>query len=792
MDAGSIRPQTDAGVAPDLGTFWVGPWTLKHGWGGPDSQMRSMRDQGVTPAIHHYYWGDDISQNCIHNGCWSDLHDSWKDQAGWQKLTDQLVAHLNQEMQGEPVLIFLETEFNKADLQTHEPLDAMLAEKAKQIKAGYPAAEVVLSLGSWNTPAWKTWDRAAAASDSIGLQGMRGSTRDSAAHYDALYEDTLRNINTARDTFGQPVVLMDLALSTYPEPQYVSKQSNELGQFFENLDELKAAGVEAMVYRSWKDTPMDLANYYGQAERHWGLAYQDGTHKPSAQVWIDGVRAERDAPAGDAPEPAGPFDASFAPSSSSNEWWIQVDVDASSAPVSVHARHNDGTWKALEKQSWGHWAKSFHAPAGGTMTFRATDAHGQQASESFAWLPASNTAPVASFTAATSGLQAAFDATGSTDADGDALSYAWSLGDGGDAQGATLQHTYAASGTYTVTLTANDGQATHVATKQVTVQAPNQAPRAGFEHTIDGLTVRLTSTATDADGDDLQHRWSLGDGSRASGRTTQHTYGAPGTYTVTLTADDGQAKAAASRKVTVTLPAYEPTIKQADGNNPWWIEVHVDQANSVRARHDGGAWHRMDATDWGTWAASFRAPPGGSMEIQATDAHGRTAVASFAWLPEKVWKPSFQVATGSNEWWVDIKVDGRAPSTLLARQGNGAWHHLDATTWGTWAKGFHAPAGALTLRAIDAYGQVHEEQIAWLQADVAFEPKTPSNRWWVEVGVTPGDDVQRVDALIDGRWQRLEPTSWGTWARSIHASGDVVFRATTSDGVATSAPVKWG
>src|SRR5688572_2033136 len=37
---------------------------------------------------------------------------------------------------------------------------------------------------------------------------------------------------------------------------------------------------------------MDLANYYGMAERYWGLANAHGL-KPCAQVWIDGVKAER-------------------------------------------------------------------------------------------------------------------------------------------------------------------------------------------------------------------------------------------------------------------------------------------------------------------------------------------------------------------------------------------------------------------------------------------------------------------------------------------------------------------
>src|SRR5689334_20750172 len=61
MEASSVSMQTAAGVKPDYGTFWIGPWTLGSGWGGPDASLTNMKNAGVTPAIHFYYWGDDIS-----------------------------------------------------------------------------------------------------------------------------------------------------------------------------------------------------------------------------------------------------------------------------------------------------------------------------------------------------------------------------------------------------------------------------------------------------------------------------------------------------------------------------------------------------------------------------------------------------------------------------------------------------------------------------------------------------------------------------------------------------------
>ena len=290
IDAASVgRFSEQAGGPPDYGTVWVGRWNLEKGWRNTDAALRALDAANVTPAVHFWYWGDDIQDACFGGGC------NGKTVEGWHELTRQLTAHLQADLGGKPVLLILESEFNKHGVHDEEYLDQALALKVGDIKAGYPAAQVVLGFGNWESRAWGTFDRAAAASDYVGLQAMAASTRHDKEFHLGLADETVEGAERLHVLFDKPVVVQDVAVSSYPEPESLETQEEALLRFAASLPALREAGVEAVIYRSFLDVPdMALGNHFAEAERHWGLAWHDtGELKPAGRAWIQAIQLTR-------------------------------------------------------------------------------------------------------------------------------------------------------------------------------------------------------------------------------------------------------------------------------------------------------------------------------------------------------------------------------------------------------------------------------------------------------------------------------------------------------------------
>ena len=179
----------------------------------------------------------------------------------------------------------------------------------------------------------------------------------------------------------------------------------------------------------------------------------------------------------------------------------------------------------------------------------------------------SNYAPSAQISATpTSGvapLAVTFSAAGSSDPDGNALTYAWAFGDGATGTGVSAAHTYASAGTYTATVTVSDGSLTATASTTITVTAANRAPTAVVTATptsgVAPLAVSFSAAgSSDPDGNALTYSWNFGDGTTGSGLSTTHTYTAAGSYTASVTVSDGSLSAQATAAIQVSAPNRAP------------------------------------------------------------------------------------------------------------------------------------------------------------------------------------------------------------------------------------------
>jgi len=158
-------------------------------------------------------------------------------------------------------------------------------------------------------------------------------------------------------------------------------------------------------------------------------------------------------------------------------------------------------------------------------------------------------APVANAGGPYSGAKNAairFDATASSDRDGDPLTYFWNFGDGTTGTGPTPTHAYARSGVYTVSLVVNDGSVDSTPPARAQVTVTNTAPVALLSGPASAFKLTALTwngaASSDANGDTLSYGWNFGDGSSATTTTpsTTHGYASVGTYRVTLTVNDGE------------------------------------------------------------------------------------------------------------------------------------------------------------------------------------------------------------------------------------------------------------
>ena len=374
----------------------------------------------------------------------------------------------------------------------------------------------------------------------------------------------------------------------------------------------------------------------------------------------------------------------------------------------------------------------------------------------------------------TVGQSLSYDASTSSDPDGDPLTYAWTFGDGGTASGTAASHVYAAPGTYAVVVTVNDG-AGHGHTAQLLVKVnppPNRAPLAVAGGPYSGevsIPVSFSGAgSSDPDGDALTYAWDFGDQSSGSGAAPTHAYATAGTYTLTLTVSDaGQLTSTAVAQVTIApkadrappivalvapreaLPGASITITVQASDN--------DAVASVVLTMDGEAPTTFAAPPY---SKSFTLPsvvaPGATIHIgaTATDASGNagqaSASVSVAGQPDNtpptitLTAPAQAVAGATATLSADAQDNAGVTAVVFAVDGVPIATVSVPPYVTTWTVPANAAAGAsfaLTAQATDGGGLSATANASLTIVATAPEAAPPTITLTAPATVAPGETI---------------------------------------------------
>jgi cytochrome c len=237
-----------------------------------------------------------------------------------------------------------------------------------------------------------------------------------------------------------------------------------------------------------------------------------------------------------------------------------------------------------------------------------------------------------------------FRATGSDDRPARELEYSWDFGDGlGGSFARNPAHTYTTKGTYTATVTVTDaGGKTGTSEVVITVTDPpgNRPPtvKAGAAPNSGNapLSVLLTATGTDPDGDDLTYVWEYGDGGTGEGKKVTHVYTTGGTFDAVVTVtDEGGLTATATVPITVGNPPgnQAPTVQAAADPNSGTAPLTVRFTSSGRDPEGKGLLYVWEFGDGGMAGGrsathTYATPGTYDAKVTVTDPEGATGTAT--------------------------------------------------------------------------------------------------------------------------------------------------------------------
>jgi len=227
-----------------------------------------------------------------------------------------------------------------------------------------------------------------------------------------------------------------------------------------------------------------------------------------------------------------------------------------------------------------------------------------------------------------------FDASSSSDPDGEIAEYAWDWDSNGSYSETTtnpiIEHAFTSSGSHRATLRVTDDDGVTATVTQTVDISAKQLPDAAFGLTPPSPsifdTVQFTDTSADPDGLVSSWAWSFGDGSSSTDRNPSHRFTEKGTFTVQLTVTDNDGLTdSTTQTVTVRnlLPearfSYDPQAPLPHQPIQFTAEASSDPDGDILSYHwdfdnDGARDRKGVAVTW-----TFAEPGAYTVVLEVTD-----------------------------------------------------------------------------------------------------------------------------------------------------------------------------
>ena len=386
---------------------------------------------------------------------------------------------------------------------------------------------------------------------------------------------------------------------------------------------------------------------------------------------------------------------------------------------------------------------------------------------------APHTLPTAVIGKSVSGLTGTFDGTGSLAFDGATVNgYLWTFGDGSTSTVSKPVHTYAAAGTYPVTLVVTDTLGATSSTTATSVSPTHSAPVPSFSAPTTGLTVAVNASATTAsDGATLTYDWNWGDGSaHGSGVTATHAYGSAADYTVTLTVTDSLGSTAVST-TTVHATHAAPVAAFTGGATAFTVSV----SGATSSASDGATlsydWNWGDGSAHGTGVTASHTYAGASSNtiiLTVTDSLGSTATVSHVISTSHAAPVAAFSPTSSG---LSLTVDGGASHASDGATLTWDWNWGDGTAHGTGQTALHSYASpgtyTVTLTVTDSLGSSASANASVVATAVVYVAndnfaRTVASGWGA--ALTGGSWSAGAGLSVSGGVGRLDGTAGTTRA----------------------------